>query len=352
MVGGTFLSNLIIDDGVTDSLEGGEGFDTYYAGNTDTILDSDGDGKVYFGNTLLNGGTLKKESKNVYIGNGGEYTLAGGTLTFEKGDETVTINHYDKKSGDLGIILQGDGDPLPDKDKASISYPDDKYYFAPNENSSSPLILDLNNDSITSEFIYDTNTYFDIEGDEFAQRIGWVQSSDGLLALDKNQDGIINNGSELFGNYSYLDNGTTASDGFDALSRYDSNSDGVIDTNDEIYDTLQVWIDTNQDGTTDSGELKTLTQLNISSIDLNATEVDELEHRNHISHTSTFTQDGESKIINDVWFTQETTDSKALYTTPSSRQAIFALSLIFLPKGRVNIKPHVEKINIDEREVA
>ena len=68
------------------------------------------------------------------------------------------------------------------------------------------IILDLNANGITSEFIYNTNTH------------------DGLLALDKNQDGIINSGNELFGNYSKLQNAKEATDRFNALSDYDTNN--------------------------------------------------------------------------------------------------------------------------------
>lgn len=103
-------------------------------------------------------------------------------------------------------------------------------------------------------------------------------------------------------------NGRDATDGFNALSDYDENSDGVIDAKDNVYNSLKVWQDSNQDGITDAGELKTLSELNISSINLDATTVETQESRNNISHTSTFTQDGVELAINDVWFRKNSDD--------------------------------------------
>ena len=56
----------------------------------------------------------------------------------------------------------------------------------------------------------------------------------GFLALDKNSDGIINDGSELFG--------TKTGNGFSELAEYDSDGNGWIDENDEVYDQLKVWV--------------------------------------------------------------------------------------------------------------
>lgn len=55
-----------------------------------------------------------------------------------------------------------------------------------------------------------------MDGDGFNERTGWVESTDGLLALGKNQDGLINDGSELFGNYMRLEDGSLADNGFEA----------------------------------------------------------------------------------------------------------------------------------------
>ena len=65
----------------------------------------------------------------------------------------------------------------------------------------------------------------------------------------------------MFGNYHQDDNGDVADDGFEALGKYDVNQDGVIDHSDNVYQSLQVWVDENQDGKTDEGELHSLDEL-------------------------------------------------------------------------------------------
>lgn len=89
-----------------DQLIGGTGFDTYISDNGDKIFDEDGEGEVYFDETLLTGGKKEEGSgcepteddgSSVYKGNGGTYTLSGDTLTFEKGGETLTILNFNDK---------------------------------------------------------------------------------------------------------------------------------------------------------------------------------------------------------------------------------------------------------------
>lgn len=112
--------------------------------------------------------------------------------------------------------------------------------------------------------------------------------------------GIINNGTELFGNNTLLKNGTKAANGFEALKEYDENHDGVIYAKDNIYNTLRLWQDSNSDGITDKGELHTLSELGAASINLGySTNTDAIEERNTINQTSTFTTTtGEIEMIN------------------------------------------------------
>lgn len=142
------------------------------------------------------------------------------------------------------------------------------------------------------------------------QRTGWVQTTDALLTLDKNSDGIINNASELFGNHTTLKNGTKAANGFEALKEYDENKDGLIDAKDNIYNTLKLWQDSNSDGVTDTGELHTLSELGVKSINLDYTQTTDYEEQNRIFQTSSFTTtDGTTQSINDVWFATESRDT-------------------------------------------
>lgn len=128
--------------------------------------------------------------------------------------------------------------------------------------------------------------------------------------FDLDNDGIINNASELFGNYTRNSDGSIAKSGYQALSYYDSNNDGVIDAKDNIYNTLRLWQDGNSDGITDTGELHTLTELGVKSINLGYTQTTDYEEQNRIFQTSTFTTtEGTTQSINDVWFATESRDT-------------------------------------------
>lgn len=121
-----------------------------------------------------------------------------------------------------------------------------------------PLVLDLDGDGIELTSVDNRLVRFDVDGDGFREATGWVQSDDGLLVLDHNGDGLINDISELFGNQ------TTS--GFVALRGIDDNADGFIDTADANYSRLQVWRDLDSDGRSDGNELFTLDELGISRI--------------------------------------------------------------------------------------
>ena len=79
---------------------------------------------------------------------------------------------------------------------------------------SSPLILDLDGDGVEADAI----TYFDHKGDGWTELSRWADEDDGTLVWDRNNDGIINDGSELFGNNTVLANGRKAAHGFAALA--------------------------------------------------------------------------------------------------------------------------------------
>jgi hypothetical protein len=167
---------------------------------------------------------------------------------------------------------------------------------------SSPIILDLNGDGISTLSVQN-GTRFDLSADGSSVQTGWVAPSDGLLVLDINQDGVINDGSELFGTSTTLQSGSKAVDGYQALSELDSNKDGVINSQDTSFSKLGVWVDSNSDAKTDSGELKSLSDLSISQLNLATNTARDSSQGNLIGLTSTYqTVDGSLHAAADVWF--------------------------------------------------
>ncbi len=159
-----------------------------------------------------------------------------------------------------------------------------------------PLVLDLNGNGI--ELVpAEAGVMFDMNNNGTLDKTTWVAGSDGLLAIDANGDGTINNQSELFGNTETLDNG------FANLAQHDSNADGKIDSADSIFGDLRVWTDVNQDGISQSDELHSLSDLGIASINVNASEIAVETGDAYISHESTYTtNDGVEHEIADVSF--------------------------------------------------
>ena len=136
-----------------------------------------------------------------------------------------------------------------------------------------PLALDLNDDGVINTVGTDKGVLFDHNGDNIKTGTGWLQggnNSDGLLVWDKNNNGLIDNGSELFGVDFIKQNGNKAKSGFDALADLDTNKDGIFDNKDNKFNQIKVWQDKNQDGLSQASELKTLSHYGITSIKLNS----------------------------------------------------------------------------------
>jgi hypothetical protein len=167
--------------------------------------------------------------------------------------------------------------------------------------ATTPLVLDLNGDGVKTVSI-DAGVQFDLRATGEASHVGWVSAQDGFLALDRNLDGKISDGSELFGAATKMADGTTAKDGFEALRQMDSNYDGKIDAQDARYNDLLVWSDTNQDGISQGAELHHLDDLGITEISLGAQATSVLDQGNWIGLESNYTTaDGNTHAMADVW---------------------------------------------------
>ena len=220
--------------------------------------------------------------------------------------------HVDKDGNitksETSNIYDDDSDvELPPPDAESNIYDDDWVFDGDGDIFEdpfiSPLIIDMDNDGVELTALSDSQTHFDLDGNGFAQRTGWVTGDDAFLAFDRNGDGKINDIHELFGNATI--------DGFTELSQLDTNSDGVMDANDAMFASLTLWQDRDGDGVTDDGELMSLADAGIVSIDLNAQELDEMNNGHDVSHRSSVTMtDGTQKQIDDIWFDNDRSDTQ------------------------------------------
>lgn len=176
------------------------------------------------------------------------------------------------------------------------------------ERTSSPIVIDLNGDGIHATKLaggLDKAVHFDLDGNGFAEKTAWIDASDALLVLDKNANGRIDNGHELFGNHSLNAEGKkTFADGYAALAAYDENQDGRIDAQDAVYAQLAVWQDKNGNGISEAGEVLGLAEAGIAAIDLNAKAVNERDAAgNRISHRGSVEMaDGSQRLAEDLWF--------------------------------------------------
>jgi Ca2+-binding RTX toxin-like protein len=176
----------------------------------------------------------------------------------------------------------------------------------------SPLVLDLDGDGVETINAFD-GAHFDHDGNGFAERTGWAGADDGILVMDRNGDGIINDGKELFGNETLLANGINAANGFAALAALDGNADGIINANDASFADLKIWVDEDGDGYSLTEELHTLDELGIQSIATGFTESTFVDPQgNAHKQVGTFTKtDGTIGTATDVWF-----QADKLYTIP------------------------------------
>ena len=97
---------------------------------------------------------------------------------------------------------------------------------------------------------------FDMAGNGHPTLMGWTEggADEVFLWLDRNHDGRVNSGAELFGNFSPLKNGHLAKNGFEVLREFDTNGDGAVDERDAIWSQLMLWRDLDHNGVSEQSE--------------------------------------------------------------------------------------------------
>lgn len=162
-----------------------------------------------------------------------------------------------------------------------------------------PVVVDTGDDGIDLVKPEDSRMFADINGDGWRDQIGWVSSSDALLAYDANHDGVINHANEISFT-SYLPGARTDLEG---LAAFDSDGDGTLSRADAQWDQFGLLQDRNGNGVQDDGEWVALQAAGVSSINLSS---DGLVRENNgnvvLGQTTVAYTDGSARTAADVMF--------------------------------------------------
>ena len=207
---------------------------------------------------------MKIANSDVYSGANYSYqkdlaTTGAGTSGFFAG---IVEKHIEKEKSDYtasGKVQTEDGREIKVDVDVSMARKKERETFipmsSPLDNLFDPLII---NTTAQTSGLSDKKFKFDLDADGKQDEISMTKAGSGFLALDKNADGKINDGTELFG--------VKSGDGFRDLAEYDTDGNGWIDENDEVFDKLKVWSKT-EDG---KDELKSLKESGVGAIFLGA----------------------------------------------------------------------------------
>ena len=165
-------------------------------------------------------------------------TLKPATFTITAERETLYMESESTNFSTTGTVRTADGREISFNLDVSMSRKFTQYTKETVQNVGSfidPLVINLNGNIAE---VSDQKFYFDLDADGEEEVISRLCEDSGYLALDRNEDGKINDGSELFG--------TKSGDGFGDLAAYDEDGNGWIDENDDIWNKLKIWVQDEQ----------------------------------------------------------------------------------------------------------
>lgn len=212
---------------------------------------------------IVNEGEGQSSDKNEAVSGSDTLALGLNVKTF-----VFSRQYYREETENTGYTTQGtvkcaDGREIQFNLNLEMSRSFQEYY---EENVSmrqvsmcDPLVINLNGNIAD---LSDQTFLFDLDGDGEEDEINRLTAESGFLALDKNGDGVINDGSELFG--------TRSGNGFADLAEYDTDHNGFIDEGDEIWDKLKIWV-TDENG---NQQLYSLAEKGVGAICLQNSSTD------------------------------------------------------------------------------
>jgi hypothetical protein len=231
------------------------------------------------------------ESVQVSLDNGSTWTQASATV----GSNLWSLSGATLLAGTHTLLA-----------KVSTAVADGQTYrlnYTYNAPQVPPIVIDLNQDGMLSY----GNVVMDVNGDGQLDATKWAGALDGVLVWDKYGDGQVHDHSQYaFAQYdtTSVALGKTATDLSGLADAFDSNKDGVFDAHDAMFADFRVWQDANQNGVSDSGEVKTLAELGLASLNLTSDGVarnpDAGVHE--AGRTWFTTTDGQQVLVADVAF--------------------------------------------------
>ena len=188
------------------------------------------------------GSSQSRRNEGASVENSGSAVSGKSTTTMAQGNVTVftfSRSYYYEEQEYTSYTTQGtvkcaDGREISFNLNMEMSRSFQEYYeenyMSVQASLCDPLVINLDGNIAD---LSDQTFFFDIDGDGVLDEINQLAAGSGYLALDKNGDGIINDGTELFG--------TQSGNGFADLAAYDTDGNGFIDEGDEIWDKLKIW---------------------------------------------------------------------------------------------------------------
>lgn len=184
------------------------------------------------------------------------------------------------------------------------------------DTTSSPLVIDFMDDGLSTTSLED-GVKFDIDADGKLDRVAWLGNKpqntshtksfdDAFIARDLNKNNIIDNGAELFGQATKLQDGSLPANGFIALKDLDSNEDNSFDESDKEYKNLLLWVDRNKNGKTDRGETIKFHKL-VKAVNLKFAVINQKDEFGNqiLAESDVILRNGKSKKVVDVYFVKK-----------------------------------------------
>lgn len=203
------------------------GYQTLNSGNGMSSQFSQGSWTAYSESSLK----VNYESASLTVG---LRNPAAGMKVLSYSQETFQIEAEDTSFSTVGTVRTADGREINFNVNVGMSRQFQQTFREDLELASftmcDPLVINLGTDVAS---LSDQTFYFDIDADGELDEVSRLGAGSGYLALDKNGDGVINDGSELFG--------TASGNGFADLAKYDEDGNGWIDENDAIWSKLKIW---------------------------------------------------------------------------------------------------------------